>query len=123
MSIVGVIAGQAGQADDGVAVDSHQTCGGPDATSFLEMAEDRHDLVVGKLGAEEDGSFVLRERLLAEVAAEESILALLAEAVVDREISGVALSEGRTLGVGAAERCEVFHRHEASWRVRRDRPA
>jgi hypothetical protein len=94
MSVVGVIAGQAGQANDGVAMDAHQACGGTDATSFLEMAEDRHDRVVGELGAEEDGSLVLRERVSAEVAAKESVLALLAEAVVDREISGVAAPEG-----------------------------
>jgi hypothetical protein len=83
MSVVGVIAGQAGQADDGIAVDSHQACGGADATSFLKVAEDRHDRVVGELGAEEDGPFVLGEGVLAGVAAEEPILALLAEAVVD----------------------------------------
>ncbi len=83
MSVVGVIARQAGQADDGVAVDSHQTCGGPNATSFLEMAEDRHDRVVGEFGPEEDGPFVLGEGVLAGIAAEEPILALLAEAVVD----------------------------------------
>src|SRR3954454_13475608 len=99
MSVVGVIAGQAGQADDGVAVDSHQACGGADATTFLEMAEDRHDRVVGELGAKEDGPLVLGEGALAGVAAEESVLALLAEAVVDREVSGVALPEGRTLRV------------------------
>jgi hypothetical protein len=115
MSVVGMNAGQAGQSDDGVAVDPHQPCGGADAASFLEMAEDRHDRVVGELGAEEDGPFVLREGLLAGVAAEEAILALLAEAIVDREVSGVALPEGRTLRIGAAEACEVFHRDEASW--------
>jgi hypothetical protein len=93
MSVVGVIAGQAGQADDGVAMDTHQSCGGTNAASFLEMAEDRHDRVVGELGAEEDGPFVLRERLLAGIAAEESVLALLPEAIVDREVSGIALTE------------------------------
>ncbi len=83
MSVVGVSTGQASQADDGIAVDPHQACGGADTTSFLEMAEDRHDRLVGELGAEEDGPFVLRERVLAGVAAEESVLALLSEAVVD----------------------------------------
>jgi hypothetical protein len=123
MSVVGMIAGQAGQADDGVAVDPHQSCGGTDATSFLEMAEDRHDRVVGELGAEEDGPFVLGEGVLASVAAEEPRLALLAEAVVDREVSGVAFPEVRTRCVGAAETCEVFHRDEASWVGRRSWPA
>jgi hypothetical protein len=123
MSVVGVIAGQAGQADDSIAVDSHQACRGADATSFLEMAEDRHDCVVGEFGPEEDGPFVLGEGVLAEIAAEEPILALLAEAVVDREVSGVALTEGRTLRVGAAEACEVFHRREASWVERRNESA
>jgi hypothetical protein len=94
MSVVGVIAGQAGQADDGVAMDTDQACGGADATSLLEMAEDRHDLVVGELGAEEDGPFVLGEGVLAGVAEEEPVSALLSETVVDREVSGIALSEG-----------------------------
>jgi hypothetical protein len=114
MSVVGMIAGQAGQADDGVAMDADQACGGADATSFLEMAEDRHDRVVGELGTEEDGAFVLGEGALAGVAAEESVLALLPEAVVDREVSSVALAEGGALGVGATEAYEVFHRHEPS---------
>jgi hypothetical protein len=119
MSVVGVIAGQAGQADDGIAVDPHQACRGADATSFLEMAEDRHDRVVGELGPEEDGPFVLREGVLASVAAEESVLALLSDAVVDREVPGIALTERRTAGIGAAEAREVFHRQEASWVERR----
>jgi hypothetical protein len=123
MSVVGVIAGQTGQADDGVAMDADQACGGADATSFLEMAEDRHDRVVGELGPEEDGAFVLGESAPADVAAEESMLALLPEAVMDREVSGVALAEGGALGVGAAEACEVFHRHEASWVEKRSRSA
>ena len=89
MSAVGVIAGQAGQADDGVAVDADQSCGGADTASFLEVAEDRHDRLVGEFGAEEDGPFVLRERPSAGIAAEEPVLALLAEAVVDREITGI----------------------------------
>src|SRR5438309_5152205 len=123
MSVVGVIAGQAAQADDGVTVDAHQSCGGADATPFLEVAEDRHDRLVGELGAKEDGPFVLRERLLAGVAAEEAVLTLFSEAVVDREVSSVALTEGRTLGVGTAEPCEVVHRHEASWGVKRGWPS
>ncbi len=94
MSIVGVLASPAGQANDGVAMDAHQACGGPNATSFLEMVEDRHDLVVGELGAEEDGPLVLGERALAEIAAKESVLTLLAEAVVDQEMAGVAVAEG-----------------------------
>ena len=110
-----MIAGQAGQADDGIAMDPHQACGGADATSFLEMAEDRHDLVVRELGAEEDGALVLGEGALAGVAAEESVLALLAKAVVNREVSGVTSTEIRTLGIGAAEARDVVHRHEASW--------
>jgi hypothetical protein len=115
MSVVGMIAGQAGQADDGVAMDADQACGGADATPFLEMAEDRHNLVVRELGTEEDGALVLGEGTLAGVAAEESVLALLSEAVVNREVSGVASAEIRTLGIGAAEPREVVHRYEASW--------
>ena len=109
-----MITGQAGQADDGVAMDTDQACRGADAASFLEMAEDRHDRVVGELGAEEDGASVLGEGALAGVAAEQSVLALRSEAVVDREISGVAAAEIRTLGIGAAEAREVVHRREAS---------
>ena len=120
---MGVIAGQAGQADDGVAMDPDQACGGADATSFLEMAEDRHNRLVGELGPEEDGPFVLREGVLADVAAEESVLAMLAEAVVNREVSGVASAEFRTLGIGTAETREIVHRHEASWVKNRSRLA
>jgi hypothetical protein len=123
MNVVGVIAGQAGQADDGVAMDPDQACGGADATSFLEMAEDRHNRLVGELGPEEDGPFVLREGVLADVAAEESVLAMLAEAVVNREVSGVASAEFRTLGIGTAETREIVHRHEASWVKNRSRLA
>jgi hypothetical protein len=114
MSVVGMLAGQTGQADDGVAMDTDQACGGADATSFLEMAEDRHDRVVRELGTEEDGPLVLGEGALAGVAAEESVLALLPEAIVNREVSGVASAEIRTLGIGATEARKVVHRHEVS---------
>jgi hypothetical protein len=114
MSVVGMITGQAGQANDSVAMHAHQACRGTNATSFLEMAEDRHDRLVGKLGAEEDGPLMLGEGLLARLAAEESVLALFSEAVVNREVAGVALPEGRTLRIGAAKTCKVVHRHEAS---------
>ena len=111
---MGRIAGQAGQADDGVAMNTDQACGGADATSFLEMAEDRHELVVRELGTEEDGSLVFGEGALAGVAAEEPVLALPPQAVVDREVAGVASAEIRTLGIGAAEAREVVHRPEPS---------
>ena len=78
-----MLSGGAGQSDDGVAMDTDQSCGGADATSFLEMAEDRHDRLVGQLGAEENGSLVLRESVLAGVAAEQSVLALFSEPVVN----------------------------------------
>ena len=118
-----MIAGQAGQTHDGIAVDADPACRGADATSLLEMAEDRHDRLVGELGAEEDGPFVLRERVLADLAAEESVLVVLSEAVVDREVSGMALTERRTARIGTAETCEVFHRDEASWVESRSRSA
>jgi hypothetical protein len=114
MSLVGMLASQAGQADDRVPMDAHQACGGTNATPFLEMAEDRHDLVVRELGPEEDGALVLGEGAPAGVTAEESVLTLLAEAVVNREVSGVASAEIRALGIGAAETREILHRHEAS---------
>ena len=88
-----MIAGQAGQADDGVAMDADQSCGGADATSFLEMAEDRHDLVVRELGTEEDGACVLGKGAWSGVATEESVLALLAEAIMNREVSGMVVAQ------------------------------
>ena len=99
-----------------------QACGGADATSFLEMAEDRHNRLVGELGPEEDGPFVLREGVLADVAAEESVLAMLAEAVVNREVSGVASADSEHW-VSGQRNAEIVHRHEASWVKNRSRLA
>ena len=113
MSVVGVIAGQAGQADDGIAVDSHQACGGADTTSFLEVSEDRHDLVVGEFAGEEDGPFVLRERLLAGVAAEEAVLAVLSEAIVNRKVPALRCpnAEHRVLGQQKRVKSSIETRH------------
>jgi hypothetical protein len=52
MSVVGMAAGGAGQADHGVAVDTDEPFGLADATAFVEVGEDGVRLLVGEPAVE-----------------------------------------------------------------------
>jgi hypothetical protein len=70
MSVVGMIAGGAGQADHGVAVDADEPFGLADATAFIEVGEDGVRLLVGEPAVEQGRALALGEAGLAAVAVE-----------------------------------------------------
>jgi hypothetical protein len=70
MSVVGMAAGGAGQADHGVAVDTDEPFGLADATAFIEVGEDGVRLLVGEPAVEQGRTFAFGEAGLAGVAVE-----------------------------------------------------
>jgi hypothetical protein len=109
MSVVGVLPGGAGQSDDGVAVDADEPPGGADAAALVEVLEDGMGLLLGQMAAIERRALALGEAGPAGVAVELPELLALAEPTADREVTGVALTVERTVGILAAEAGEVVH--------------
>ncbi|MGZ5996588.1 MAG: hypothetical protein ACXWN0_13055, partial [Isosphaeraceae bacterium] len=85
MSAVGVLAGGAGQADDGVTMDADQPSGGSDAAALVEVLEHGVSLLLGQMAAVERRAFALGEAGPAGVAVELSELLVFAVAAADRE--------------------------------------
>ena len=94
MGVPGVPPGLAGQPHHGVAVDADQAFGLADAVALDQVLEDRDGLLRGQAGVEQRGALALGEAGVARPAVEQADVPLLAVAVTDREIAGVALSRG-----------------------------
>jgi hypothetical protein len=109
VSVVGVLAGDTGEPDDGVAVDADEPSGGTDAAPLVEVFEDREGLLRGQVAAVQRRALALGEAGPANVAVKLSELLVLSESAADREVSGVAPAVERAVGVLAAEGCEVVH--------------
>jgi hypothetical protein len=109
MSVVGVLSGQFRQADDGIAVDVDQAPRLSDAAALGEVLEHGVGLLLGQVGVEEWRALALGEAALAGVAVEQPDVVLLAVAVADGEVCGVALAVEGASGILAAESCEVVH--------------
>ena len=107
MSVVGVLTGDTGQPDDGVAMDADESSGGADAAALVEVFEDREGLPLGQVAAVERRALALGEAGPAGVAVELSELLVLAESAADREVTGAALTIERTVRILAAEAREV----------------
>jgi hypothetical protein len=103
VELAGVLAGQSGVADHGVAVHLHQASGGPDAVAFGQVLEDRDGLLLGQLRAEQGRPLAFGEAVLAGAAVEQPALLVLAVAGADGQVSEPALAVIRTLLVHAAE--------------------
>jgi hypothetical protein len=101
--------GGAGQSDDGVAVDADEPSGGADAAPLVEVFEDGVGLLLGEVAAVERRALALGEAAPAGIAVELPELLVLAESAADREVTGVALTVERTVGILAAEAGEVVH--------------
>jgi hypothetical protein len=114
MSVVGMIAGGAGQPDDGVGMDADEAAGLSDAVALGEVLEDGPGLVVGQPAVEQRGALALGEAGLAGLTVEQSEVAILAVAVADGQVAGAAAPVERAFGVLAAEAREVVHTDAAS---------
>src|SRR5262249_54023373 len=62
---LGVLAGQAGQAPDGVLVDADQACGLADAAAVGEVLQDRQERVARQAGVEQRRALAFGEAVLA----------------------------------------------------------
>ena len=103
MDLLGVLAGNQGQPDDGVLVDTDQAAGLADAATFLPMLEDREGFVVGKFGAIERGALAFGEAFLAGAAGQDAALLVGSVAEADTQVVATALTVVGTVGVLAAE--------------------
>jgi hypothetical protein len=109
MSVVGMLAGHAGESHDGVAVDTDEAAGGPDAAAFIEMFEHGESRLLGQMAAVQRRALAFGEAGAADVAVELSVLLELAVAAADGEVAGIAPAVEGTAGILAAEAGEVIH--------------
>jgi len=104
-----MIAGLAGQPHDGVAMDADESLGLANAVALDQMFEDRDGHPRGEAGAGQGCALSLGESCLAGIAVEQADMALLAVAITDGEVAGVASAAERAFGVQAAEARQVVH--------------
>src|SRR5262245_14279653 len=87
VGVVGLLAGQARQPRDGVAVDPGEPLGLADAVALGEVLEDRQRELRGQPGAEERGALALGEPSLTGRTVEEADVLTLAAAIADGEVT------------------------------------
>jgi hypothetical protein len=107
MQLAGVVAGQGGEADDGVLVDADQASGLADAAALRQVVQHGEGLVLGEAAVEQDGAGAFGEAVLAEAAGQDAAW-LRAVAEGNAEVVGVSLAVGGAVGVGAAEAGQVI---------------
>jgi hypothetical protein len=112
-----VLAGRFGQADDRVFVDTHQASRLADATTLLEVTQNRDGLVGGESRVEQGSAFAFGEALLAGTAGQQAAL-VGAVAETDAKVVEAALAVLGAVRVLAAESCEVVHGHGPQGKVR-----
>src|SRR4051812_7445418 len=115
-----MLSGDAGQSDDGVAIDADQPSGGADAAALIEVLEHGEGLLLGEMAVEQGRALALGEAVLAGLAVEQPDVILLAVAGADREIAGVTAPVEGALGILTAEAREVVHAGDRSERRRSD---
>jgi hypothetical protein len=86
-----------------------ETFGLPDPAAFGQVLEDRDGRLLGQAAMGQGRPLALREAHLAGVAEEEPDLFVLAVAVADRQVAGVAPAVKRAGRILAAEAREVAH--------------
>jgi hypothetical protein len=105
----GVVAGLAGVAGHGVALDPHQAFGLADAAPLLEVLEDGGGLLLGQMRTEQGGALAFGETIAAGATSEEADRGVLAVASGDGEVFAAPDAVIGTLGIQAAESREVVH--------------
>jgi hypothetical protein len=119
VDIPGVLAGQASQPHNGVAVGPGEPFGLTDPVAFDQVFEDGDRLLVGQARVEQRRALAFGEPRLARLAEEEPDLMILAVPIADREVAGVALTVERAVRVLAAEASEVVHGCDSFWVIAR----
>src|SRR5262249_36540545 len=103
VELLGVFAGPAGEAEDGVEADAAEAAGGPQARALDEVLGDLKDCLLGELSAVERGADPLGEGAAAGGAAEAADWTGLAGPAVGPEVALAPLAVGGAIGVGAGE--------------------
>jgi hypothetical protein len=107
VQLLGVVAGAAGVADDGVLGDACEAARLSDAAALAEVLEDADDAVIGESGVEQGGALAFGETGLAGAADEQAALLVLAVAEADTEVAFAALAVVSAVRIEAAEAVEV----------------
>jgi hypothetical protein len=110
VGILGVLAGLAGQARDGVPVDPDESLGLADAAALAEVGEDGVGDRIVEAAVEQGGALALGEAPLARLAVEEAAV-VGAVAGADGDVALAALAVLGAVGIEAAEQVKVFHDH------------
>jgi len=85
-----MLAGEEGQPGDRVAMDATEPSRLAGADPFVQMLQDRDDLLVGELGLVERSPLMFREPSLTGSAAQEADIAVFSHEVVNGEVAAVA---------------------------------
>ena len=104
-----MVAGGAGQSDDGVAMDADEAFGLTDSVALGEVIEHGAGLLVGESAIEQRGALAFGEAGLAGVAVEQTDVILLAVTVADGEVPGPSLPVEGAVGILATEAGEIVH--------------
>ena len=104
-----MLAGEDGQADDRVVVDTDQAARLADAAALLQVPQDGEGFVLRKFAVKSGGAFALGKALLAGAAGQDAALLVGAVAEADAEIVAAALAVVLAVGVLAAEGFQVVH--------------
>jgi hypothetical protein len=109
VDLLGVGAGEEGEADHRVFVDAAEAAGLADANALLEVGEDGDGLVLGEAGVEQRGAVAFAEAVLAGATGQTATLLVLAVAEGDAEVAVIAAAKVRAVGVVAAEVLQIVH--------------
>jgi hypothetical protein len=109
VDVLGVLAGDHGQAHHGILVDPHEATGLADATILVKMVQYGHGLVFGKFATVQRGPLAFGEAVLARAAGQDAggLVGSVAEA--NPEVIQAPAAVVGALGVLAAEGFQVVH--------------
>ena len=108
VGVLGVSAGLAGQAHDGVAVDPDEALGLADAAALAEVGEDGMGDRLVEAAVEQGGALALGETPLARLAVEQAA-GVGAVAGADGDVALAAPAVLGAVAIEAAEQVKVFH--------------
>jgi hypothetical protein len=108
VGVLGVPAGVAGEAHDGVAVDADEALGLADAAALAEVGEDGVGDRIVEPAVEQGGAFAFGEAPLARLAVEQAAV-VGAVAGAHGDVARAATAVLRAVGIEAAEQVKVFH--------------
>jgi hypothetical protein len=109
-------AGQHGQADHGVSVDTNEATGLAHATALLDVVQDTNRFVLAEPGVEEGCAFAFAEAQLASATSQHATLFAGAVPEADAEVFQATLAVLKAVGILAAELREVIHKATVPWR-------